>query len=190
MPLKLVVGLGNPGKEYEGTRHNAGFEVVDELVRLLRAKGPFEEALSHLYRARVAGREVYLAKPMTYMNNSGLAVENLVEELGVEPQELLLVYDDLDLPPGQVRMRLKGSSGGHKGVESVIKHLGTQGFPRVRIGIGRPKKKEDVVKFVLSRPEGEEELLFRAAIKKAARCVARALELSPEEAMEYCNRPD
>jgi len=190
MALKLVVGLGNPGEEYENTRHNLGFRVVDGLVKLLRAKGPYEEALSHLYKARVGGREVLLAKPMTYMNNSGLAVENLVEEYRIEPQELLVVYDDLDLPPGQVRMRLKGSSGGHRGMESVIKHLGTQNFPRVRIGIGRPKKKEEVVDYVLSPFSPEEEKLIDRAVKKAVRCVVRALELSPEEALEFCNRPD
>ncbi|HID65408.1 MAG TPA: aminoacyl-tRNA hydrolase, partial [Aquificaceae bacterium] len=150
MDIRLLVGLGNPGKEYEKTRHNVGFMVIDELVKSLRAKKPSEEALSLVYKIRIGGKEVFLAKPLTYMNNSGAAVYNLLEEYGLSPEQMIVIYDDLDLPLGTIRLRLKGSSGGHKGVESIIKYIGTQNFPRLRIGIGRPKKKEDVVKYVLS----------------------------------------
>ncbi|GAB6065713.1 aminoacyl-tRNA hydrolase [Aquifex pyrophilus] len=190
MDIRLVVGLGNPGKEYEKTRHNVGFMVIDELVKALRAKGPFEEALSLTYRVRLPHKEVILAKPMTYMNNSGAAVYNLLEEYKLSPEEMIIVYDDLDLPLGSMRLRLKGSSGGHKGVESIIKYIGTQNFPRLRIGIGRPKKKEDVVKYVLSPFPPEEEKVISNVIKKAVRCLIRAIETSPEHAMEYCNRQD
>ncbi len=190
MDTKLVVGLGNPGKEYENTRHNVGFMVVDELVKTLRAKGPFQEALSLLYKARLGGKEVILAKPQTYMNNSGAAVINLLEEYSLSPEEMIVVYDDLDLPLGSMRLRLKGSSGGHKGVESIINYIGTQNFPRLRIGIGRPKKKEDVVKYVLSPFPPDEERVISQVVKKAVRCLMRAIELSPEQAMEYCNRQD
>ncbi|RUM30682.1 MAG: aminoacyl-tRNA hydrolase [Aquifex sp.] len=190
MDIRLVVGLGNPGKEYEKTRHNVGFTVIDHLVKALRAKGPFEEALSHVYKARLGGKEVILAKPMTYMNNSGAAVFNLLEEYKLSPEQMIVVYDDLDLPLGHMRLRLKGSSGGHKGVESIIKYIGTQNFPRLRIGIGRPKKKEDVVKYVLSPFPPEEEKIINQAIGKAVRCLMRAIEISPEHAMEYCNRQD
>ncbi|HIC97770.1 MAG TPA: aminoacyl-tRNA hydrolase, partial [Aquificaceae bacterium] len=131
--IKLVVGLGNPGKEYENTRHNIGFRVVDELVRKLRAKGPSEECLSLVYTTRTGGRELLLVKPMTYMNNSGLAVINLLEEKGIMPEEMLVIYDDLDLPVGVTRLRLRGSSGGHRGMESVINAAGTENFPRLRI---------------------------------------------------------
>ena len=188
--IKLVVGLGNPGKEYERTRHNVGFMVVDELVRKLRLKNFSEESLSHVYRARIAGREVLLAKPQTYMNNSGLAVVNLLEENRIEPKEMLVVYDDLDLPLGMTRLRLEGSSGGHRGVESIIKSIGTEKFPRLKIGIGRPKRKEDVVNYVLSPFSKEEEETVRAVIKKASECVLRSVELSPQDAMEFCNRRD
>ncbi|NPB08399.1 MAG: aminoacyl-tRNA hydrolase [Aquificae bacterium] len=190
MDTKLVVGLGNPGKEYENTRHNVGFMVVDELVKTLRARGPFQEALSLLYKARLGGKEVILAKPQTYMNNSGAAVINLLEEYSLSPEEMIVVYDDLDLPLGSMRLRLKGSSGGHKGVESIINYIGTQNFPRLRIGIGRPKKKEDVVKYVLSPFPPDEERVISQVVKKAVRCLMRAIELSPEQAMEYCNRQD
>ena len=190
MDIRLVVGLGNPGKEYENTRHNVGFMVIDELVRSLRIKKPLEEALSLVYKTRIGGKEVILAKPQTYMNNSGAAVFNLLEEYNLSPENMLVVYDDLDLPLGSMRLRLKGSSGGHKGVESIIKYIGTQNFPRLRIGIGRPKKKEDVVKYVLSPFPPEEEKIINQVIKKAARCILRSVEMSPERAMEYCNRQD
>ena len=190
MDIRLVVGLGNPGKEYENTRHNVGFMVIDELVRSLRIKKPLEEALSLVYKTRIGGKEVILAKPQTYMNNSGAAVFNLLEEYNLSPENMLVVYDDLDLPLGSMRLRLKGSSGGHKGVESIIKYIGTQNFPRLRIGIGRPKKKEDVVKYVLSPFPPEEEKIINQVIKKAARCILRSVEMSPEHAMEYCNRQD
>jgi len=190
MDIKLVVGLGNPGKEYENTRHNVGFMVIDELVKTLKAKGPFQEALSLLYKTRLGGKEVLLAKPQTYMNNSGAAVINLLEEYSLSPEEMIVVYDDLDLPLGSMRLRLKGSSGGHRGVESIINYIGTQNFPRLRIGIGRPKKKEDVVKYVLSPFPPDEERIIGRAIKKAVRCLMRAIELSPEQAMEYCNRQE
>ncbi len=190
MDIRLIVGLGNPGKEYENTRHNVGFMVVDELVKSLKLKNPSEEALSLLYRTRIGGKEVIFAKPLTYMNNSGAAVYNLLEEFNLSPENMLVVYDDLDLPLGSIRLRLKGSSGGHKGVESIIKYIGTENFPRLRIGIGRPKKKEDVVKYVLSPFSREEENTINKVIKKAVRCILRAIEISPERAMEYCNRPE
>lgn len=186
--IKLVVGLGNPGEKYKETRHNVGFMVIDELVKRFRLKEFREESLSHVYRMRLGGREVILAKPQTFMNNSGLAVENLLEENGISPQEMLVVYDDLDLPPGTTRLRLKGSSGGHKGMESIIKTIKTEQFPRLRIGIGRPKSKGDVVNYVLSPFSGEEKQIIRRAISRAADCIVRALELSVEDAMELCNR--
>ena len=190
MDIRLVVGLGNPGKEYEKTRHNVGFMVIDELVKTLKLKNPSKEALSLVYKTRIAGKDVIFAKPLTYMNNSGAAVYNLLEEYNLSPENMIVVYDDLDLPLGTMRLRLRGSSGGHKGVESIIKYIGTQNFPRLRIGIGRPKKKEDVVKYVLSPFTPEEEKVINQVIKKAVRCLLRAIEISPENAMEYCNRQD
>jgi len=188
--IRLVVGLGNPGEEYENTRHNVGFMVVDELVRRLKLRERREECLSHVYRAHIAGRTVLLAKPQTYMNNSGFAVVNLLEEYGIEPPEMLVIHDDLDLPLGMVRLRLEGGSGGHRGVESIIRNVKTQSFPRLKIGIGRPRRKEEVVGYVLSPFSGEELDLVGSVIRKAADCVLRSVELSPEAAMEFCNRRD
>ena len=186
--IHLIVGLGNPGRKYERTRHNVGFMVIDELVKHFRLKRYSERCLSHIYRVKVAGREVILAKPQTFMNNSGRAVENLLDEFSLEPSQMLVIYDDLDLPLGSMRLRLKGSSGGHKGMESIISAVGTESFPRLRIGIGRPKSKREVVDYVLSPfGKGEQELLSRV-LEKAKGCLLRALELSLEESLEFCNR--
>jgi len=188
--IRLVVGLGNPGREYENTRHNVGFMVIDGVVRRLRLKERKEECLSHVYRASMAGRVVLFAKPQTYMNNSGFAVLNLLEEHGIEPEEMLVIYDDLDLPLGMIRLRLGGSSGGHRGVESIIRSIKTQNFPRLKVGIGRPRRKEDVTHYVLSPFSTEEQDILNSVLKKSVECVIRSVELSPEAAMEFCNRRD
>ncbi len=185
--IRLVVGLGNPGEEYKDTRHNIGFLVVDAFARKLRLKGEKTKCLSRIIRGRAGGRELILAKPLTYMNNSGLAVENIIEEEEIEPSEMIVVYDDIDLPVGATRLRLGGSSGGHKGMESIIRTVGTQDFPRLRIGIGRPKRKEDVVSWVLSPFDEDEIPLIKSAIERAVKCLERCILLGPQEAMDLCN---
>jgi PTH1 family peptidyl-tRNA hydrolase len=135
----VIAGLGNPGQRYEPTRHNAGYLVADRLAERLGARpqaAPRPELV--LQRAVLAGRVVYLVKPVTFMNCSGVAVRQVTERLGVGPGELLVICDCLDLPLGRIRLRQGGSSGGHRGVESVIRELGTDQFPRLRVGIGRP----------------------------------------------------
>ncbi len=188
--IKLVIGLGNPGEEYENTRHNIGFMVIDKIVKSFRNLKREEECLSHVFKARILGKQVLFAKPQTFMNNSGIAVLNLMEEYGINPEEILVIYDDLDLPFGVTRLRLSGSSGGHRGVESIIKEIKTQNFPRLKIGIGRPKDKRDVVNYVLSPFNKEEEPLLGKILEKAKECVMRCIEVSPEYAMEFCNRKD
>lgn len=187
--IKLLVGLGNPGKKYEKTRHNVGFMAVDEFLRQLRAGGYSEECLSHLYRVKVDGREVLVAKPQTYMNNSGLAVINLLEEYQISPEEMLVVYDDLDLPLGKMRLRSEGSSGGHHGVESIIREIKTEKFPRLRIGIGRPKDRNKVVDYVLSPFTEEEMRVLAGVLKRAGECLRRCVEYGVEESMNFCNAP-
>jgi len=188
--IKLVLGLGNPGERYKNTRHNVGFMVIDKILEDYKSVKMEEECLSHVYRIKILGRSVMLAKPQTYMNNSGLAVFNFMEEYDIKPSEMLVIYDDLDLPLGITRLRLKGSSGGHKGMESIIREIKTEEFPRLRIGIGRPKDKKDVTQYVLSPFTPEEETLLKAVLVKAKECVLRAVEMSPEYAMEFCNRQD
>jgi PTH1 family peptidyl-tRNA hydrolase len=187
--IRLLVGLGNPGKKYEKTRHNVGFMVVDEFLKKLRVKDYREECLSHLFRVKVFDREVLVAKPQTYMNNSGLAVLNILEEYEINPEEMMVIYDDLDLPLGRIRLRLEGSSGGHHGVESIIKEIKTESFVRLRIGIGRPKDKNKVVEYVLSPFSPEEEPLLYAVLSRACECILRCLETSPQDSMSFCNAP-
>ncbi|MFN3814070.1 MAG: aminoacyl-tRNA hydrolase [Aquificaceae bacterium] len=187
--IKLLVGLGNPGKKYEKTRHNVGFMVVDEILRKYKVKDHQEACLSHVYRAKVSNREVILAKPQTYMNNSGLAVVNLLEEYNLEPEEILIVYDDIDMPLGKMRLRLSGSSGGHNGLESIIREIKTENFPRLKVGIGRPKDRNRVVDYVLSPFEREEEGLLHRVIDRAGECLVRCVEFSPKESMNFCNAP-
>ncbi|MEJ5339532.1 MAG: aminoacyl-tRNA hydrolase [Aquificaceae bacterium] len=185
--IRLLVGLGNPGKRYEKTRHNVGFMVVEEFLRRLRVQDYSEECLSHLYRVRVDGREVLVAKPQTYMNNSGLAVVNLLEEYHINPEEMLVVYDDLDLPLGRLRLRTEGSSGGHHGMESIIREIKTEKFPRLRVGIGRPRDRNRVVDYVLSPFSEEEEVLLAKVLKRAGECLHRCVEFGTEESMNFCN---
>jgi PTH1 family peptidyl-tRNA hydrolase len=146
---QAVVGLGNPGPEYQGTRHNVGQRVVDHLARTLRKRWR-REGPSQLARAEWRGEPLYLIKPGSFMNVTGPAVERLCRRLGLNAADLVLVYDDIDLPLGKVRVRMKGSHGGHKGVRSIIETLGTAELRRVKVGIGRPGGKEEVVDHVLS----------------------------------------
>lgn len=169
----VVVGLGNPGPEYRDTRHNIGHRVVEALaVQLKRAFHP--ESGAHLARANWRGDSLYLVKLQTFMNVSGPAVRRLLHSLGAAPEDLVLVYDDIDMELGKVRTRLKGSAGGHNGVHSVIDALGTEGIRRVKIGIGRPAHKAQVPDHVLTGFESEEEETVAAAVATAA---ARVLEL-------------
>ncbi len=187
--IRLLVGLGNPGKKYAKTRHNVGFMVVDEFLRKLRVQDYSEECLSHLYRLKIEGREVLVAKPQTYMNNSGLAVVNLLEEYHISPEEILVIYDDLDLPLGRLRLRAEGSSGGHHGMESIIREIKTEKFPRLRVGIGRPRDKDKVVDYVLSPFNEEEGPVLAKVLKRASECLLRCIEYGIEESMNFCNAP-
>jgi peptidyl-tRNA hydrolase, PTH1 family len=151
----VIVGLGNPGPEHRDTRHNVGHRVVDTLARTLRRPWTHEGRFA-VVKAQWRGDAVYLVKLPTFMNVSGPAVAGVLHRLGVGPADLILVYDDLDLPLGTVRIRMKGSHGGHNGVRSVIEALGTSDIRRVKVGIGRPEGKAAVPDHVLSAFEPEE----------------------------------
>lgn len=172
---QAVVGLGNPGPEYRGTRHNVGQRVVDHLAKTLRRRWSREGA-SQVAKGEWRDEPLYLIKPGAYMNVSGPAVARLLSRLRLEPADLILVYDDIDLPLGKVRVRMKGSHGGHKGVGSLIEAFGTDQFRRVKVGIGRPEDKAEVVDHVLS-PFGPDELpLVEAACAEAAQHVLKLVE--------------
>ena len=169
----VVVGLGNPGPEYQDTRHNVGQRVVDLLADRLR--GTLERASDTITgQVRWRGDTVYLVKPQSFMNVTGPTVRRALARLGAEPVDLILVYDDIDMELGKVRVRLRGSAGGHNGVRSVIEALGTDEICRVKLGIGRPAHKGDVPDHVLTTFEPEEVAVVDAAVAAAA---DRVLEL-------------
>ncbi len=168
--VKLIAGLGNPGAEYERTRHNAGFWFLDALGRELG--GTFRrEAKFHgeVCRVTVQGESVWLLKPETWMNRSGQAVARLAGFYRIPPEQILVAHDDLDLPPGTLRLKLGGGHGGHNGLRDIISLLGGNGFLRLRIGIGHPGSREDVTPFVLGPPPGAERELIMEAIERAVR---------------------
>jgi aminoacyl-tRNA hydrolase len=169
----VVVGLGNPGPDYRDTRHNIGHRVVDTLAALLK-KAFHPEAGAHIARGNWRGDTLYLVKLQSFMNLSGPAVRRILHGVGAGPEDLVLVYDDIDMELGKVRTRLRGSAGGHNGVRSVIDTLGTEGIRRVKIGIGRPAHKAQVPDHVLNVFEPDEEEAVAGAVATAA---ARILEL-------------
>ena len=165
--MKMIVGLGNPGKKYENTKHNVGFMAVDILAKEHRATFQM-----HTFEAEVAdffvkGEKILLVKPLTFMNESGRAVGPLMTYFGIYPEELVVIHDDLDLAFGKLRLRQKGSAGGHNGLKSLISHLNSQEFNRIKIGIGRPNGKT-VVNHVLSPFSKEEQPEILACVDRAA----------------------
>jgi len=195
--VRVVVGLGNPGPEYDGTRHNLGREAVRLLAAGLGCPRFTRGRWGLVARARLphpgSGRpddEVVLLLPETYMNLSGRAVRALLQEAAweLEDQDLLVVHDDLDLPLGRLRFRRGGSSGGHRGVESIIFELGTDRFVRLKIGIGRPPDGLDPVDYVLQRPPAEERECLDEALRRAAEAAETMLASGLEEAMTLFNR--
>lgn len=182
-PLRLVVGLGNPGERYARTRHNAGFWLVDELAR--RHGGTFRlEARyqSELARVSIAGHEVWLAKPQQFMNRSGAPVQSIAAFYRVPPEEILVAHDELDLPTATLRLKEGGGHGGHNGLRDCIATIGDK-FWRLRIGISHPGEKSEVVDFVLMKPGVDEERELRAAIERAADIVPVLLTDGAQKAM-------
>jgi len=187
----VVVGLGNPGERYADTRHNVGFAVVDILAARLGVT--FKKKLFRSYciaKAMHGGGRFYLVKPLTFMNSSGPAVREALRETGGSAPDLLVVCDNLDLSPGSCRLRLRGSSGGQKGLESVILALGTDDFMRLTVGIGRPSHKGKIVGHVLTAPSREEAALLAQGVEKAASAVLELLESGPKEVMNAYNRKE
>lgn len=178
--MKLVFGLGNPGREYERTRHNVGFQILDVLARRYNTFFSAHKYKALAARVRIGDDTVILIKPTTFMNLSGEAVAPIVRFYKVPLEHILVVYDDLDLPLGVLRLRPKGGAGGHKGLKSVIQHLGSNEFPRLRVGIGRPPGRMDAADFVLS-PFNEDEEEIMAIVREEA---ADAIELWVREGLE------
>jgi PTH1 family peptidyl-tRNA hydrolase len=184
--IRLVVGLGNPGPEYEATRHNIGFDLLDRLVRERALKWEKE----HKFRAKIAtGRDgIVFAKPLTYMNLSGNAVSRLMRHQRLSPGRILVVYDDTALSPGALRFRPGGSAGGHNGIKSIIEYLGTEAFPRLRLGVGPAPVGVDLADHVLGPFRPEERVEMEKVLEIAAEGVNYALSVGLDAAMNRFNR--
>jgi len=167
---RLIVGLGNPGRKYAGNRHNVGFQCLDRLAEAWGLSFGRRKHKALLAQGQIAGLKVILAKPQTFMNLTGEAVERLARFYKVPPESILVIYDDLDLPVGRIRLRPEGGSGGHKGMKSIIEHLGTNGFLRLRVGIGRPPH-GDPVDYVLNDFAPDEGLVIEEAYERAVSAV-------------------
>lgn len=186
--MNLIVGLGNPGKKYAGTRHNLGFQVIETLSHCLNSSS-FAQKFHSLYAlARHKNTKVVLAQPLTYMNLSGKAVAELVANLHIDLPDLMIVCDDLDLPPGTIRLRKKGGSGGHRGLQSIIDVLGTTEFCRLRIGIGKPSGETDSSEYVLEPPDDYDKILLGEAVDRATEAVVCYIEGDIETAMNIYNK--
>ncbi len=182
--IRLIVGLGNPGREYETTRHNAGFLWVDELAREqklnFKSEGKFHGLTA---RGQLHGHEVLLLKPQTFMNASGKAVGAVVQFYKIAPAEMLVVHDELDLPPGVARLKMGGGHGGHNGLKDIIAHLGSRDFWRLRLGIGHPGERGEVSDYVLNDPRREERELIDEAMQHAQNVAHLVIEGKIEAAM-------
>ena len=183
----LVVGLGNPGPKYAANRHNVGFRCLDSLASAYHLSFDKQQKRARVALGIIQGRRVVLAQPQTFMNESGRAVVPLARFYQVPPRRMLVVYDDLDLPPGTVRMRPEGGSGGHKGMRSIIEQLGDQGFPRLRIGIGRPPGQMDPADYVLRALSAEEQLQLDETLGRAVAAIETWLAQGIELAMSRHN---
>jgi PTH1 family peptidyl-tRNA hydrolase len=185
----VVFGLGNPGDRYARTRHNVGFQVVDALASRLGMEPRRRLFRSYIIgKGRHAGRPLAVVKPLTFMNDSGRVFREALRETGGDVPDVLVICDSLDLSPGTLRFRLRGSAGGHKGLASISRHLGTDEFMRLLVGIGRPEHKGQVVEYVLGEPRGDEDPLVAGAVQRAADAVLLLLAEGPSRVMNEFNR--
>ncbi len=185
--MKIIAGLGNPGKEYEHSRHNMGFDVIDILADRYKVSVWKSDMKSEIATIIAGGEKVLLVKPQTYMNLSGEAVGAIAKYYKVDLDDIYIVCDDLDLPPGKTRIRKKGSAGGHNGIKSLIAHLGSEEFNRFRIGVGHPKDGHTVVDHVLTRPYGDDAALIEEAKIHTADSIEDALKNGVDHAMNAFN---
>jgi peptidyl-tRNA hydrolase len=186
--MKMIVGLGNPGSEYAHTRHNMGFEVVDRLAERYQIRLDHSKFKALFGKGQMDGNDVLLVKPLTYMNASGEAVSPLLRFYKLVPNDLLVIQDDMDLPIGRIRLRHKGSSGGHNGIKSLILQLGTENFARIKIGVGHSERTQTaVVNYVLSQFSGEDRMMIDDAFERATEAAAAWLSLPFPEVMNRYN---
>ena len=187
--MYLIAGLGNPGKQYEATRHNMGFDVIDKLVEEFNVPQAGVKFNAMYGKGRIGGEPVILMKPLSYMNLSGGPIRDMANYFKIDPEtELIVIYDDIDTEPGQLRVRKKGSAGGHNGIKSIIQQLGTQNFMRVRVGVGAKPKDWDLADYVLGRFDRDDRQLVEDAQDRACEAVEMILADSVDAAMNQFNK--
>lgn len=186
--MYIIVGLGNPEKKYDGTRHNIGFSALTVLADTYGISMDIKKHKAVCGKGVIEGQKVLLAMPQTYMNLSGESVRELVDYYKIDPEEeLIVIYDDINLAPGKLRIRPKGSAGGHNGIKNIIAHLGTQIFPRIRVGVGEKPKGWDLADYVLGRFSREEEPVIREALEKTTRACCEIITSDVNSAMNKYN---
>lgn len=185
--MYIIAGLGNPGREYEGTRHNVGFMALDQLADRLGIEIGEKAHRALIGKGRIEGNRVLLVKPQTYMNRSGESLRQVLDYYKEEPSSLIVVYDDISLDPGAIRIRGKGSAGGHNGVKSIIAHLGTQEFARIRIGVGAKPPRMDLADYVLGHFSGDDMRRIEEACRDGAVAAAVMITEGIETAMNRFN---
>lgn len=187
--MYLIVGLGNPGKQYEATRHNMGFDTIDYLIEEHRVPQGGVKFNAMYGKAVIGGEKVILMKPLSFMNLSGGPVREMANYFKIDPEtELIVVYDDIDLEPGQLRIRKQGSAGGHNGIKDIIRQLGTEKFLRVKVGVGAKPKGWDLADHVLGRFSDSERKLVDEAIERAGKAVEMMIADGPDAAMNVYNK--
>ena len=185
--MYLIAGLGNPTKEYDKTRHNVGFSVIDVLADRYRIDISEKKHKALCGRGVIEGQKVLLLKPQTFMNLSGESIRAAADYYKIEPEEMIVIYDDISLYPGQLRIRLKGSAGGHNGIKNIIANLGTQDFPRIKVGVGAKPPRMDLADYVLSRFGAGEQKLMEEAFGEAAEAAVMMMTDGAERAMNHFN---
>lgn len=186
--MYLILGIGNPGKEYDGTRHNVGFMAIDEIIKNNNLENEkFKEKFNGIYlKTKIKEEDVILLKPQTYVNASGDALAKYISYFKIPEENVIVIYDDIDTKPGFIRIRKTGSSGGHNGIKSILNQA--KNFIRIRVGIGREEYVGQRISFVLSKPKNEEKILFDEGIKKAAKAAEDILEEGIDKAMNKFNK--
>lgn len=185
----IIAGLGNPTMQYEGTRHNVGFDVIDAIADKYNISVTERKSRAFCGKGIIAGQKVLLVKPQTYMNLSGESIRGIVDYYKVdEESELLVIYDDISLDVGQLRIRKKGSAGGHNGIKNIIAHLGTTVFPRIKVGVGEKPKNYDLADYVLGHFSKEEKVLMEEGYERAIEAVEQIVQGEIEAAMNAFNK--
>ena len=185
--MYIIAGLGNPTKEYDKTRHNVGFEVIDVLAERYGIDVSERKHRAFCGKGVVEGQKILLVKPQTFMNLSGESLRAVLDYYKTLPEELIVIYDDISLEPGQLRIRMKGSAGGHNGIKNIIAHLGTQEFPRIKVGVGEKPPRMDLKDYVLGRFSKGEKELMEQAFQEAALAAVMMITEGADRAMNHFN---